>query len=89
MEKTTGHPAVGGVMTKTTFAVKIGEEVLKNFKIFCKEHGIKYSFFIEEAIKEKLEEEELKEDILDFKTLRNDEGSAIPFEKYLRGRGGI
>lgn len=89
MEKTTGHPAVGGAMTKATFAVKIGEEVLKNFKIFCKEHGIKYSFFIEEAIKEKLEEEELKEDILDFKTLRNDEGSAIPFEKYLRGRGGI
>jgi len=89
MEKTTGHPAVGGTIAKATFAVKIGEEVLKDFKIFCKEHGIKYSFFIEEAIKEKLEEEELKEDILDFKTLRKEEGSAIPFEKYLRGRGGI
>jgi len=76
-------------MGKTTFAVKIGEEVLKNFKAFCKEHGIKYSFFIEEAIKEKLEEEELKEDILDFKTLHKEEGSAIPFEKYLRGRGEI
>lgn len=89
MEKTTGHPAEGGAMTKATFAVKIGEEVLKDFKIFCKEHGIKYSFFIEEAIKEKLEKEELKEDILDFKTLRKEEGSAVPFEKYLRGRGGI
>ena len=76
-------------MGKTTFAMKIGEEVLKDFKSFCKEHGIKYSFFIEEAIKEKLEEEELKEDILDFKTLHKEEKSAIPFEKYLRRRGGI
>ncbi len=76
-------------MGKTTFAMKISEEVLKDFKSFCKEHGIKYSFFIEEAIKEKLEEEELKEDILDFKTLRKEEKSAIPFEKYLRRRGGV
>lgn len=76
-------------MEKTTFAMKISEEVLKDFKNFCKEHGIKYSFFIEEAIKEKLEEEELKEDILDFKTLRKEEKSAIPFEKYLRRRGGV
>ena len=89
MEKTTSHPAVGGAIAKATFAVKIGEEILRDFKIFCNEHGIKYSFFVEEAIKEKLEEEELREDILDFKTLRKEEGRAIPFEKYLRGRGGI
>jgi len=74
---------------KITFAMKISEVVCKDFKTFCKEHGIKYSFFIEEAIKEKLEEEELKEDILDFKTLRKEEGAAIPFERYLRMRDGI
>ena len=28
--------------------------------------------------------EEIKEDILDFKTLREKEESAIPFEEYLR-----
>jgi metal-responsive CopG/Arc/MetJ family transcriptional regulator len=76
-------------MEKTTFAMKIDKGVLKDFKSFCKEHGIKYSFFIEEAVKEKLEEEELKEDILDFKTLRKEEKLAIPFEKYLRRRGGV
>ena len=76
-------------MEKTTFAMKISEEVLKDFKSFCKEHGIKYSFFIEEAIKEKLEEEELKDDLLDFKTLRKEEEPAIPFEEYLRRRGGV
>ena len=43
-------------MEKTTFAMKISKVVCKDFKAFCKEHGIKYSFFIEEAIKEKLEE---------------------------------
>ena len=47
----------------------------------CKEHGIKYCFFIEEAIKEKL-----KEDILDLKTLRKKEKLAILFEEYLRNR---
>jgi len=74
-------------MEKTTFAIKISEDVIKDFKTFCKEHGIKYSFFIEEAIREKLEEEEVKEDILDLKTLHKEEKSAIPFEEYLRRRG--
>jgi len=74
-------------MKKTIFATKISKDVIGNFKTFCKEHGIKYSFFVEEAIKEKLEEEELKEDILDLKTLSKEEKLAIPFEEYLRRRG--
>ena len=73
------------MMGKTTFAIKISEKIVKDFKTFCKEHGIKYSFFVEEAIKEKLEEEELKEDLLDLKTLRQQEKLAIPFEEYLKG----
>lgn len=73
-------------MTKALFAIKINEQVIKNFKAFCEDHGIKYSFFVEEAIKEKLEEEELKEDLLDFKTLRSEEQSAVSFEEYLRAR---
>lgn len=73
-------------MDKTTFAIKINEKVIQDFKTFCKSHGIKYSFFVEEAIKEKLEEEELKEDLLDLKTLRKEERFAIPFEKYLKER---
>ena len=74
-------------MEKTTFAIKISEDVITDFKAFCKEHGIKYSFFIEEAIREKLKEEELKEDILDLKTLHKEEKLAVPFEEYLRRRG--
>ncbi len=75
-----------GAMDKTIFTIKINEEVVKRFKTFCKEHGIKYSFFVEEAIKERLQEEELKEDLLDLKTLRKEERLAIPFEEYLRTR---
>ncbi|MBL7132195.1 MAG: hypothetical protein ISS45_12485 [Candidatus Omnitrophica bacterium] len=74
-------------MNKATFAIKINERVISNFKTFCDSHGIKYSFFVEEAIRRKLEEEELKEDLLDLKTLREEEKEAIPFEEYLRQRG--
>jgi len=73
-------------MQKAVFAIKIDEGVMTAFKTFCKNHGVKYSFFVEEAIKEKLREEELKEDLLDFKTLRSGEQSAVPFEEYLRTR---
>ena len=73
-------------MQKAVFAIKIDEGVMMAFKTFCKNHGVKYSFFVEEAIKEKLEEGELKEDLLDFKTLRSEEQSAVRFEEYLRTR---
>ena len=73
-------------MQKAVFAIKIDVGVMKAFKTFCKNHGMKYSFFVEEAIKEKLGEEELKEDLLDFKTLRSEEQSAVSFEEYLRAR---
>lgn len=73
-------------MAKSALAIKIETDLLKKFKAFCTAHGIKFSFFVEEAIKSKLEEEELKEDLLDFKTLRNEENQAIPLETYLRER---
>jgi hypothetical protein len=73
-------------MEKATLAVKVNPEVIKKAKKFCTEHGIKYGFFVEKALLEKLEEEELKEDILDLKILRNEEKLAAPYEEYLRTR---
>jgi len=67
-------------------AVKLDTDVINNVKKFCIEHGIKYSFFVEKALKEKLELEELKEDLLDLKTLRGHEKLAVPFEEYLKNR---
>jgi hypothetical protein len=74
------------MMSKSTFAIKIDDVVVKSFKSFCNAHGIKYSFFIEDAIKRKLAEEELKEDILDLKTLRREEKDSVSLDQYLKER---
>ncbi|MFH1454235.1 MAG: hypothetical protein ABIH00_09725 [Armatimonadota bacterium] len=71
-------------MQKMTFAIKLNPDILKNLKEFCAQHGIKYSFFVEKAIEEKLDKEELKEDIHDLKRLRSQEKDAISYEEFLR-----
>jgi hypothetical protein len=73
-------------MAKTILSVKLDGEVIKRVKSFCAEHGIKYGFFVEKALEEKLAEEELKEDLLDLKSLKGQEKLAVPFEDYLRIR---
>jgi len=73
-------------MEKITFAVKLNPNVLNRVKKFCLQHGIKYGFFVEKALQEQLEREELKEDILELKTLREQERFAIPLKKYLKSR---
>lgn len=71
-------------MQKSTFAIKLSPSILKSVKEFCKRHGIKYSFFVEKALEEKIEREEFKEDLLDLKQFRTKEKDAVPFEEYLR-----
>jgi len=73
-------------MGKTTLAVKIEYKVADRVRKFCRERGIKYGFFVEKALEERLEREELKEDLLDLKTLRKDETLAISLEEYLNNR---
>lgn len=73
-------------MEKSTLAVKLNSSIINRVKKFCIEHGVKYGFFVEKALQEQLEREELKEDLLDLKTLREQEKLAIPFEDYLRTR---
>jgi hypothetical protein len=73
-------------MQKSTLAVKVSHKIISRVKKFCGERGIKYGFFVEKALEERLEREELKEDILDLKTLRGQEKDAVPFEEYLEKR---
>jgi len=73
-------------MSKTTLAVKVNYKVVSRVRKYCKERGIKYGFFVEKALEERLEREELKEDLLDLKTFRNKEKEAILFEEYLKTR---
>ena len=67
-------------------AVKVDYKIASRVKKFCKERGIKYGFFVEKALEERLDREELKEDLLDLKTLRNLEKEAISLEEYLQKR---
>jgi hypothetical protein len=73
-------------MSKTTLAVKVEYKIANKVKTFCRERGIKYGFFVEKALEESLEREELKEDLLDLKTLRSLESEAISIEDYLKKR---
>ena len=73
-------------MLKATLAVKINPDISDRVKEFCTGHGIKYGFFVEKALQERLEREELKEDLLDMKMLREEEKSAVSFEEYLKAR---
>jgi hypothetical protein len=73
-------------MAKTTLAVKIEYKVAARVRKFCRERGIKYGFFVEKALEERLEREEFKEDLLDLKTLRKDEPLAVSLEEYLKNR---
>jgi hypothetical protein len=71
---------------KTTLAVKIDYSVAEKVKSFCRERGVKYGFFIEKAIVAQMEREELKEDLLDMKALRELETRAVPLDEYAKKR---
>ncbi len=73
-------------MKRKTLAVKVSSNILSWVKEFCKKKNIKYSFFVEKVLEERLEREELKEDLLDLKTLRGQEKEAVPLEEYLEKR---
>ena len=73
-------------MAKTTYAVKISTDLREKVKEFCEEHGYKQGAFVEKALREKLEEEEDRQDIFDLRSLRRQEGKAVPLEAYLRSR---
>jgi len=71
---------------KTTLAVKINYDVAERVKHFCRERGLKYGFFVEKAILEQLSREELKEDLVDLKNLRELEQQAASLDEYLKKR---
>jgi len=71
-------------MDKYTLSVKVDRRTVEKMKKFCAERGLKYGFFVEKSLEEKLLSEELKEDILDLKEHRKEELSAIPLEEYIK-----
>ncbi len=71
---------------KTILAVKVNYAVAERVKQYCRERGLKYGFFVEKAILEQLAREELKEDLVDLKNLRELEQRAISLDEYVKKR---
>ena len=71
---------------KAILAVKVNEAVAERVRLFCRERGVKYGFFVEKAIVEQLAREELKEDLVDLKNLRGLEQEAVSLDEYLKKR---
>jgi len=69
---------------KTTLAVKVNYAVAERIRHFCRERGLKYGFFVEKAMLEQLAREELKEDLVDLKNLRELEQQAVSLNEYLK-----
>jgi hypothetical protein len=73
-------------MKKGAYAVKLDQGLLKELKAFCEEKGYKQGSFVEKALREQMEREELKEDVFDLVSLRSQEVLARPFRDYDRSR---
>ncbi len=69
-------------MQKGSYAVKLDNHLLEELKKFCEIKGYKQSAFVEKALREQMDREELKEDIFDLITLKNQEVLALPFDHY-------
>ncbi|MFH1830122.1 MAG: hypothetical protein ABH871_05030 [Pseudomonadota bacterium] len=73
-------------MAKTSFAVKLDEDLQQELREFCETRGLKQGSFIEKALREQMEREELAEDLLDLYTLRSTEPHVVSFEDYMKER---
>ena len=71
---------------KSVLSIKIEKTLVQRIKEFCQLHGLKQGFFVEKALREQLEKEEMIEDIVEIKELRSQEKSAVSFNAYLKKR---
>ncbi|MFH1868140.1 MAG: hypothetical protein ABH843_04130 [Candidatus Omnitrophota bacterium] len=71
---------------KNVFSIKIEKSLIEKIRDFCQAHGMKQGFFVEKALREQLEREEMAEDIIELKQLRYQEKSASDLDEYLKKR---
>lgn len=72
---------------KVPYALKISEDARERLKRFCENRGILQARFVEQAVLERLDREELLEDALEFKRWKHEEPHKTAFETYLKERG--
>lgn len=71
---------------KGVMSIKIEKSLIQKIKDFCQSHGLKQGFFVEKALRKQLETEEMAEDIIELKQLRNQEKFAEDFSEYISKR---
>lgn len=71
---------------KANYALKIDSKLRDRVREFCESRGIKQGFFVERALQQYLEHEELLEDAKDLKRLKPEEALAIDLSAYLARR---
>lgn len=74
------------MMKRVPYALKMASETRQRLKHFCEKRGLLQAHFVEQAVLERLEREELLEDALEFKRWKHEDPQKIPFETYLRER---
>lgn len=74
-------------MSKKTLAFRIDSSVAENLRRYCVERGLKQGFFVEKALREQIERDELAEDLRDLREGRPYEPAAVSLKDYLKTRG--
>jgi predicted transcriptional regulator len=69
---------------KSVMSIKIEKSLIEKIRDFCQNHGLKQGFFVEKALREQLEREEMAEDIIELKQLRYQEKDAVDLDEYLK-----
>lgn len=75
-------------MSKKTIAVRVDSRVAERLRRYCAERGLKQGFFVEKALREQIERDELSEDLRDLREGRAQESAAVGLKDVLKARGG-
>ncbi|PKL92623.1 MAG: hypothetical protein CVV21_02375 [Candidatus Goldiibacteriota bacterium HGW-Goldbacteria-1] len=71
-----------------TFTMKVDKDVRDLLKDFCRSRGFMMKSFLEKAILDEIEREEMKEDLLSIQNYeRNEKGNTIPLENVAEELG--
>lgn len=76
------------LMSKKTIAVRVDSQVAERLRRYCAERGLKQGFFVEKALREQIERDELSEDLRDLREGRAQESAAVGLKDVLKARGG-
>ena len=75
-------------MGTRSYVIRISQQTAKKLKGYCKEHRVEIADFVDQALMEKMEREEMAGDAKVFALYRHEEADAIDYLDYLKRRRG-